>query len=590
MDELSQIRQKIDIVTFISEYLPLKKAGRNFRVTCPFHGERTPSFIVSPERQIFHCFGCGVGGDIFTFLMKYENLEFPEALRILAQRAGVELKKRPFDTKLSKNKEKLYEINHLASEFYHYLLISHPSGKPALSYLKNRGISEGAIKTFKLGFVPNLRDALIKFLLKKKYLLSELSEAGLVIKGERDYIDKFRNRIIFPLEDHRGNIVGFSGRILTEGSEIAKYMNTPETLIYHKGDLLYGLVQNKGEIKKEDRVIVVEGEFDVIQSFQEGVRNVVAIKGTALTPNQASLIGRFTENISLCLDQDSAGELANKKSIEILEEAGFQIGIIKLPAGKDPDENLRKNPALFKRAIKNPMPIYDFILESAVSHFDPKEVSGKKKISNEVIPFLAKIQNEIIKNHYLKKLAQVLEVSEEAILKEINKIERTSPPSAVDSLSGQAAKKDREEVLMEYLLALFIQSPTPKTFLPQIRKILEENLLKSPLYQKIFQKLEEFLQKEKFSIQKFVDCVLSELVPAIDRSFLLFLPPDLSEEGYLLEVEKTIKNLKVLLLRKKMQEAGKKIKIAEGTENERELTLLKENFGKLTTELSSHQS
>lgn len=581
MDELDQIRQKIDIVSFISEYLPLKKAGRNFKVNCPFHNEKTPSFVVSPERQIFHCFGCGAGGDIFTFLMKYENLEFPEALRILAKRAGVELKRRVFDTQASKTRERLYEINHLASEFYHYLLTAHSSGKKAQDYLRKRGISEESIKTWKLGFAPNLWDSLIKFLVgKKKYQIKELEEAGLVVPGK----DRFRNRIIFPLTDHRGNIVGFSGRLLEDPSTSsgqAKYINTPETLIYHKGDLFYGLDKAREVIKKEDSAILVEGEFDVIQSFQNSVKNVIAIKGTALTQNQAGLISRFTENINLCLDKDSAGELANKRGIEILENAGLQVKIIKVP-GKDPDESWRGNSVPFKKAIKNPIPIYDFILESALSRFDAKEASGKKKISDEVIPFLVKITNEIIKNHYLKKLSQTLEVSEEAVFQEIEKLEKklkASPVAAIENKKGE--KRDRGEILAEYLLALVLQQSAPEIFLDNITS----SVIINPLYQKIFQLLRVFSSENKFSIKKFIEFVPSELIPAIDRSFLLTLPDNLSEEKFRLEIEKTIRELEILALRKNMDEIVQKIKLAEKEKKERELRVLKETFSKLTSQL-----
>lgn len=581
MDEISQIRQKIDIVSFISEYLPLKKVGRNFKVLCPFHTEKTPSFIVSPERQIWHCFGCGKGGDCFTFLMEYENLEFPEALEILAQRAGMTLTRRVFDSEISRKKQKLYEINHLASEFYHYLLTSHPAGKKALDYLKKRQITEGSIKTFKLGFVPNLWDTLLKYLVeKKKYSPQDLLTAGLIVKTEEGrFIDKFKNRVIFPLADQRGNIVGFSGRTLTEASGLSKYVNTPETPLYHKSELLYGLDITKGEIKKEDQVVVVEGEFDVIQSWQQGIKNVVAIKGTALTENQAKLITRFSENVRLCLDQDLAGELANKRSIEVLENANLSVSIVKLPAGQDPDSSLRENPALFKRAIKTPIPIYDFIIGLALSRWDAKEPVGKKKISSEVIPFLAKITNEIIKNHYVRRLAQELEVSEEAVLGEIAKIEKKEERGVVEEVRKD--KRGREEILAEYLLALVIQSQNPGIFLPNISGVLKSKLLTSPVYQNIFQHLADFLKKKKFSIKEFIQVVPGQLVPTIDRSFLLLLPNNLVDEKYLFEVERTVGELRRFSLRQKIKETTEKIKLAEAEKNEQELSALKVNFGKL---------
>ncbi|MBI1919132.1 DNA primase [Candidatus Microgenomates bacterium] len=585
MDELEQIRQKIDIVSLISEYLPLKKTGRNFRVNCPFHNEKTPSFTVSPERQIFHCFGCSVGGDIFTFLMKYENLEFPEALRTLAQKAGVELKKRDFDSEGSKIKQKLYEINHLASEFYHYLLTSHTVGKKALDYLGQRGISQGAIKTFKLGFSPSAANSLTKFLVnKKKYTMRDLDQAGLVIGGR----DRFRSRIIFPLKDHRGNIVGFAGRTLEEAhsasSVQAKYVNTPETLIYHKGDLFFGLDLAREAIKKEDSVVIAEGEFDVIQGFQHGIGNMVAIKGTALTQNQANLISRFTENISLCLDQDKAGELANLRGIEILENANLQVKVVEMPSGKDPDESLKENPALFKQAVKKSLSMYDFIIKSALSHFDRTEAGGKKKVSEQVVPFLGRIRNEIVKNHYIKKLSEELSVSEESVAREVARQDKNQ--QLIAQPAALADKRKREEVLLEYLLALVLQHPTPQVLLEK----LDEDITTSSLYQKIIKELKRFWEKDKdrkFSIKDLVAALPAELVPAVDRSFLLMLPSKLDLAGeYLAEVEKIVRELKKLLLKEKMQELSSKIRQAEKDKNESELEVLRKTFGELASQLS----
>lgn len=580
MDELEQIRSKVDIVSFIAEYLPLKKAGRNFKVHCPFHNEKTPSFIVSPERQIFHCFGCNVGGDIFSFFMKYENSDFPEALRTLAKRAGVELKKRAFDSEASRTRERLYEVNHLASEFYHYLLTNHPTGEKALSYLRERGIHEGVMKTFQLGFAPNFVDSLIRYLVgKKKYTLADLAKAGLVTSGK----DLFQNRVMFPLSDHRGNVVGFSGRIVTSEGE-GKYINTPETPIYRKGDHFFGLDRAKEHIKKENVAIVVEGEFDVLQAYQNGIQNVVAIKGTALTPNQAKLICRFTEKVSLCLDQDAAGFIAAKRGIETLENANLSVSVIRLEVGKDPDESLRTNPSLFQKAVKRAVSIYDFLIEEATARFNVKEAEGKKKMSEEVVPFLANIQNAIVKDHYVQKLASAIDVSYDAVLREVARVEKKEgvreEPSAIKE------KRDREEVFAEYLLALLIQATDPKSLFVRVREAIKTIAFpRSLAFQKIFGYLDDFLTAQPFSIKKFVQFVPQELIPTIDRAYLLFLP-SVPNGKYLLEVEKTIRELKLFLLRNQMREVGEKIKRAEEERNERELAVLKESFKRLTLKLS----
>lgn len=604
MDEVSQIRQKIDIVSIISEHLPLKKLGRNFKVLCPFHTEKTPSFVVSPERQIWHCFGCGEGGDVFTFLMKYENIDFPEALRILAKRAGVTLSSRNFLSEgTGKKKERLYEANHLASEFYHYILTQHEKGKLAREYLQRRGTTPQAINLFKLGFAPSAPNALTRYLTEKKgFSQKELEEAGITIKVQ-NYIDRFRNRIMFPLTDHRGNIVGFSGRILTEGSPSAssgaKYVNTPETLVYHKGDNLFGLYQAKDIIKKKRSALIVEGEFDMIQSFIHGIENTVAIKGTALTDGQASLLKRFSEKVVICLDQDAAGIDATFRGVGVLENKGILINVVVLPQGKDPDESLRQNPKLFLDAVKREVPVYDFLLQALASRFNSKTTEGKKRMGDEFLPFLARIQNEIIKDHYVKKLASELSVSSESIVREMEKYKKAqavgvSKPETLTVLS----KRSRREILEEYLIALIIQSDNVIERFQEARNILDTQELETPIYQKIFLLLEECLKnpakrKKKFSIKRFMKRVPEELHFAIDTCYLFALPVFSSETGedetrLLLEIEKTATEIKALSIRSKMQNLTLKMREEENLsadgavkQNEERLTRLKEEFNTL---------
>lgn len=591
MDEVSQIRQKIDIVPLISEYVTLKKMGRNFKGLCPFHTERTPSFVVSPERQIFHCFGCNVGGDVFSFLMQYEKLEFVEALRMLAKRAGVTLKQRNIALEgVAKKKDRLYEINHLAAEFYHYLLTKHDAGEGALAYLKKRGITQGAIKSFKLGFAPTLSDGLIRFLVnKKKFALSELEDAGLVIKDRLPF-DRFRNRIMFPLADHRGNLVGFSGRILTSDQTSAKYVNTPETLVYHKGDLLFGLDKNKDAIKKEDFAVLVEGEFDVIQGFIHGIPNMLAIKGTAVTEAQVNLLKRFTEKVSICLDSDQAGISAQWRGIGILEDKGMLIHVIEIPSGKDPDESLRQNPREFLKAVKKQEPVYDFLIKSATERFNPQTPEGKKKMSGEVLPFLARIQNEIIKDHYVKRLAEALGVSAESIEREMDRVKKTSSvgiaPKETAILSDVSHKRTREEVIGEYLIALILQSNSVSESFREVQKIIGVSMLQASVQQKIFSLLESHVQdpakqKTPFSIKDFVEETPEELHFAIDRAYLLSLPLLEDEGRMLLEIEKTATEVKALFLKSQMRDLTLKIKQEEEAADEGKLLKLKEEFNTL---------
>lgn len=589
MDDLDLIRQKIDIISLISEYIPLKKAGRNFKALCPFHSEKSPSFIVSPERQIWHCFGgCGTGGDIFSFLMKYENIEFPEALRILAKRAGVVLADyRP--TEASKLKDRLYEINHLASEFYHYLLVSHPVGKKALDYVLSRGISKKSIETFSLGYAPNLWDGLIKFLVgKKKYQIEDLDKAGLVIYGRGQYYDRFRGRLMFTLKDHLGNVIGFAGRLLPEGEKQrkeGKYVNSPETPIYVKSNVLYNLDITHKVIKKENKAVVVEGEIDAIASFQAGVPNVVAIKGSALTERQISLLKRYTDNLILALDMDLAGDSAARRGIEIAENADLEIKVVQLPFGKDPGDCAIKSPDLWKKAIREAIPVFDFLLTSASRRFNKEMAEGKRKIAQEFLSALAKINNEIIKAHYLKKLANLIEVPQEAVTEELNKIARKQTFKAAPLTVTGKQVRDRQELLEEYLLAILLQTKRQKPLLDFLFKDVADSDFKNLAVKKVMAVFREFINGEKiFKIDLFVKRLPAELIPLVDRLYLFELDKNFKDENLEeKEVRKMALEIKKLSLRRKIKEITEKIRKAG--DNDDLLVNLNGEFKKLTQEL-----
>ncbi|MDP3998339.1 MAG: DNA primase [bacterium] len=586
MTELEEIKSKINIIDFINDYVPLKRTGRNFRAPCPFHSEKTPSFIVSPERQIWHCFGsCGEGGDIFRFLMKWENLEFPEALRILAKRAGVRLREyTPGDA--GKLREKIYEINHLASEFYHYLLLNHPSGKRALDYVLGRGITKKSIEQFKIGWAPNLWDGASRFLIKKKgYALPEVDRAGLLVKGERGYYDRFRGRLMFTLKNHRGDVVGFAGRVLEPQPKEAKYINTPETPVYVKGEVLYGLDLTREAIKKENLAILVEGEVDLIQAYQAGTRNIVAIKGSALTESQVNLLKRYTETIALALDTDLAGDAAARRGIEIADRAGLNIRVIKLEAGKDPDECLRQDPRNWFAALKKAVPFFDFLIDSAFARFDTSTAEGKKKIAAELLSVLANISNEIVKNHYVKKLAKRLEVSEEAIDAAMAKSGRKEEVRGFEK--GWAKKVSREEILEEYLLSLLLQSADPRSDLGSVLAVSDsekpETFFTSPGFKKIFLALKEFLASldGEFKISDFVRDQPQELMATIDRLYLKDWGKIVENEvNFQQEILKITQEIKVLALKRDLRSLAEKIK---QTQDEAAMTGLSRQF-KTTSE------
>ncbi len=599
MTDVELIKSKIDIVSFISDYITVKKAGRNYKALCPFHSEKSPSFIISPERGSWHCFGaCGEGGDALMFLQKWENIDFLEALKILAKKTGVTLSHFT-PTEENKKKEILYEINHLASEFYHFLLTSHETGKKSREYLKDRKIKEETIKTFKLGYAPESWDSLHRFLLKKGYESYDCTTAGLIIKSDSGkYYDRFRGRLMFPLHDHRGNIAGFSGRLLdekaagqekgvySERSRGAKYVNTSETPIYVKGNILYGLHITRESIKKENEAIVVEGEFDMLTSFQVGVANIVAIKGSALTEGQTLLLKRFTDQLILALDSDFAGNEAAKRGIEIAENAGLSVKVAQITEGKDPADCISINPGIWKKAVKSAIPIYDFIIDNAFEKNKGKEALDKKKISNEVIPFLSKIENSIIFSHYLKNLAGKLEVSEESVETAIRQFQKKR---VATSIIPQASPRTSRDILLEeYLLALIIQSHQTCDAIKYILETITIEDFHQPAVARIIELLSLFCKKNKdFDIGKFGSLLTAEVAPNFDKAILIDIENILTDKNkYDKELIQATKEIKKISLRRRLNLISTKIKEKEEKDDEDAIKILQQELRQLLSQLS----
>jgi DNA primase len=520
---VEEIKKRLDIVEYIGSFISLKKTGRNFKAVCPFHNEKTPSFIVSPERQIWHCFGaCGEGGDVVKFLMKWENITFVEALRELAKKTGVTLKKISFEDKLWKKRERYFNMNLLSAEFYEYILNKTKFGKKTLDYLKNRDIKTDTSKKFQLGYAPSSWDSLRLFLKKKKFEEEEIYENGLLVKGERgNYYDRFRGRLIFPIKDSRDSIIGFSGRSMDEKEKEAKYINTPETPIYHKRETLFGINLAKDSIKKEKDVFIVEGEFDMISPYQNGFGNFVAIKGTALTNEQLMLLKRYTEKITLALDADVAGEESTRRGIEEAEKLDLEIRVVKLPVGKDPDEAVRTDLVEFKKAIKKPIPVYDFLIDTTKKKYPEESSFDKKKIADEILPFLERITNPIVRSHYIKKIASILQVSEGSVESMIQQIKRKKRQFVSFRTAAKSKSKEEREVLIEkYLLSYIFQSEDPYQKLKIINSLISPEDFLLPSHQKISQILLIDDLKKKFNLKNFVARLSAELREKFDELFL----------------------------------------------------------------------
>lgn len=583
MDDVEQIKQKIDIASFIGEFVPLKKSGRNFKANCPFHSERTPSFYVSPERGSWHCFGCNKGGDVFSFLMEVEKIDFPEALRILAQKTGVRLTQSYQSSETQKQKERIYQIHHLLSEYFHYVLMKHPMGAKAKAYLEDRKINDKIIETFGLGYAPNAWDAQIKFLRKKGYRDEELLLAGVVVAGRRGVYDRFRGRLMFPIRDPRGQTIAFAGRVLDQTIKEAKYINSPETAIYVKGNTLYGLDVTREEIKKKGEAIIVEGEFDMLSSFKVGVGNVVAIKGTALTDGQVNLLKRYTDKIIFALDQDLAGDQAARRGIEIADGAGLLMQVATLPAGKDPDECIKESELSWKQAVEKTIGIYDYIISSAFKRFDPKTVEGKRRISDEVIPTLAKITNAIVLGHYIRELARELNVPEDTVMNALSRVKREKgehTPIPVNRVSI-----GRQERMEETLIGMLFQLED-RALVERLIKEVEESDFSIPAFGKLFSFAREHASNTLPLGSSLTD-VPSELLPMFDRSLLVPVETILDEESGV-HVERFIRQIKSGALRRKIHDISTKIREKERTSTtEGEIDGLAEELARLTNLLTS---
>lgn len=464
-NDLSEIKNRLNIVDVIGEYLRLEKAGNNHRALCPFHNEKSPSFMISEEKQMWHCFGCQKGGDVFSFVMEIEGLEFREALKILADKAGVKLSS--YNPEKQEKESRALEILELATRFYETQLWKGVGKIKIIDYLKGRGFSEQSIKDFRLGYAPSGWRNLLDFLLGRGYGLAEIEKTGLLVKKDNgDAYDRFRDRIIFPIADTNGRVVGYSARVAPGGDESqAKYVNTPETDAYHKSKILYGIDRAKVEIKKQDFVLLVEGNADVVASHQAGIRNTVAVSGTALTEEQVGIIKRYTKSIYLFFDMDQAGQAAAKKSVKLCFANEMNVKIVSISEGKDAADIVRDDPNLFLEAIKNALPAMDYFLKKNILENEKDEIEGRKKIINEMLDLIASITDEVEKDFWIKKIAEALDIREGILTERLKKsiLEgrrgQMTSGSFVSEKQESFEEKSRIDILIEKLISLMLVFP-----------------------------------------------------------------------------------------------------------------------------------
>jgi len=462
---VDQIKDRVDIVDLISSYLKLQKSGINYKACCPFHNEKSASFFVSPERQIWHCFGCSAGGDVFGFVKQIEGVEFADALRTLAARAGIELHRQsPEYQQYQTAKTKLYEICGLATRFFEKQLRESDAGKKALAYLRDRGLADESIRNFRLGYAPDSWNALGDFL-ERNYESKDIFDAGLAVKKDGGgYYDRFRSRIIFPIFDLNGQVVGFAGRVfgdLAKDAEAAKYVNTPQTAIYDKGRILYGLDRAKLDIRRKNKCLVVEGNTDVIMSHQAGATNVVASSGTALTDGHLKIIKRYTDNLDLCFDADNAGTLATDRGVDLALARGFNVGIVAIdePELKDPADYVKKYGPKWSEYSQNSRPFLEFYFETAKKTLDIATALGKKLMAQKLLPFLASMVNKVEQAHWVSEIALALKLKDDILFQEIAAAKPRGLEVQDEEPKQTALPKEDFNVLEEGLLALIMKKP-----------------------------------------------------------------------------------------------------------------------------------
>lgn len=461
---IEEIKSRLNIVDIAGGYLTIERAGGNFKARCPFHNEKTASFFISPSRQTYHCFGCNRGGDIISFVEEIEGLDFSGALKILAMRAGVELTRENKEAK--DERAAIHHALELAAKFYEAVLPKFPH---AVAYLKERGLTEGTITHFRIGFAPDEWRALGDFLAKKGVPEIAMERAGLIVRSPKGFYDRFRGRVMFPIADSSGRVIAFSGRILAEGegktlgaSASAKYVNSPETEVFHKSRALFGFFQARGAIRSEDSAVLVEGQVDLILSHQAGVTNAVASSGTALTADHLALIKRFTKNLVLALDADKAGFSATRRAIELALDQDMNVRAAKLPKGLDPADLILKDVTLWKEAINGTRHVIDFYLELYLEEY-PDKAELRAKISEDVIPLISHLKNMLDQAHYVGEVALLLGIKEEPVWDEVKKQgAKAAIDRVAEKLTGEEEKISRKARIARIIEGLLLWQEVAK--------------------------------------------------------------------------------------------------------------------------------
>ena len=570
---IEEVRQSNDIVDVISQYVRLTRKGRNYFGLCPFHNEKSPSFSVSPDRQIFHCFGCGVGGNVYTFLMKIDGITFREALETLAERANIQLPtlENNADNAKEELKSKVYKVNEFTAEFYHQNLYN-PTSKIAQEYVKKRRLNQETLEAYKIGYSGKF-DELYKALKKQGFGEKEILESGLVNKNNNGtYIDRYRNRLMFPICDVRGKVIAFGGRVLDDSKP--KYINSPENVVYSKGRHLFGL--NVAKKDSEKRLLIVEGYMDVISLHQRGIKNVVGALGTALTEQQGWLLRKTTEQVILGFDADGAGQTAVARSMEILQNMGCDMRVLQIEGAKDPDEYIVKyGEGRFKLAIDNAISLVEFKVKNLKKDLNLENTGDKIKFLKEISQILSKVENKMEREIYIEKIAKGYNISEEAIYAEVNKLiyANTRQDPITKPKEIKINKKEEKTNIIDddiikrenTIIALLLDANLE--IYQKIKEKIQPQDIKSEENRQILTQLYNELEKS--------DCNINRLIDSLDENLQNHITMIMATDYEIDDTQKAIEDILTKYekekLNQKKQEILSKLEITENAEEKRQL-------------------
>ncbi len=597
--EIEEVKNRLDIVDVVSEYVKLKQAGTNWKAPCPFHNEKSPSFMVSRDKQIWHCFGCGKGGDVFSFVQEIDGMDFPSALQHLAQKAGVQLPS--YQGEGNSKKKRLKEICSLTAQYWNKVLRDADAAQVARDYLQQRGVSDETAERFVLGYAPKEWEATLQFLIKRGYTEQEIFLAGITVKKDRGsgFFDRFRHRLMFPLKDVQGQVVGFTGRLLDESQQGGKYVNTPQTELYNKSAVVYNLDQAKHAIRREGFVIVAEGQMDVIASVQAGVENIVAVSGTAFTQEQLLLLKRYTTQLVLAFDTDAAGESASRRSVALAWQEGFDVKTVALPEGKDPDDYIKQGADAWKKVVDQRQSIMQHYVTRATKRYDLTSVDGKKAATKELLPIISQLYDGVERTHWVQELSGLVNVPEtilhEAMPKRgVNRAVAVQPVAqdrSEKTSTAQQPPKSRFVRVSEHLIGLLLAFPD---HLPSRIDKLEPDILATEALRALYKQLIIYYTSDiqnnisDFEYRGFTQTLSSEQGTALADTLVLKAENDFSDAEYVAigkEIDESVAFLRKEYYSQQLKSIEQQIKFAEDQHNVEEVQKLTQRFNEIIQQL-----